>query len=249
MDHHFDIIDAHMHLGPYAQFHIPHNDAAGIIREMDRLGIRQGWISADAERGNEEVAEAVRAYPGRFVGYVVVDPQYPNEVERELARRFSQPEFAMIKLHPGLAKYPIDGPNYEPVWEVARARNRPVLTHAWTDCPFCGPAPVRRLLNKHPDVRLIFGHALFPEIFDEAAELARDFENLILDVTTSNHCYGMIEHAVETLGADRIVYGSDMPFISAAGAVGKLLYAQITDEDKAKIFGGNARRLFEEIKP
>lgn len=249
MDHHFDIIDVHAHLGPFAQFHIPHNDAAGMIAEMDRLGIRQMWIAAhaaiaaDAVRGNDAVAEAVRAYPGRFLGYVVVDPNYPAEVVSELERRLAQPEFAMIKLHPGLANYPIDGPNYVPVWDIARERRCPVLTHAWTGCPYCGPGPIRRVLDRHPDTRLIFGHALFHATFDEAAAVARDFEHVLLDLTTSNHAYGMLEHAVQTMGADRIVYGSDMPFISAAGAVGKVLYACISDEDKAKILAGNARRL------
>lgn len=254
MDHSFDIVDVHMHLGPYFQFHIPHPDAAGLIAEMDRLGIRQGWIAShaaiegDACLGNEDVAAAVREYPGRFVGYVVVDPNYPAEAAPELERRLAQPEFTCIKLHPGLACYPIDGPNYAPVWEMAKARNCPVLTHAWTGDTYCGPGPIRRLLEKHPGVRLIFGHALFHATFKEAVEVARDFENLVLDVTTSNHCYGMIEHAVEAVGADRIVFGSDMPFISAAGAVGKVLYARISDEDKAKILGGNARRLLAAVR-
>ena len=254
MEHGFDIIDVHLHLGPYFNFHIAHNDADGIVAEMDRLGIRQGWVAAhaaiegDAQLGNDDVAEAVRRYPGRFVGYVTVDPNYSEDVGPELERCMAQPEFKLIKLHPSLATYPIDGPAYEPVWDMARARNCSVLTHAWAGDTYCGEGPVRRVMEKHPDVHLIFGHALFHPTFEKAAEVARDFENLLLDVTTSNHCYGMIEHAVSTVGADRILFGSDTPFIAAAGAVGKVLYAQISDEDKAKILGGNAKRLLEGIR-
>lgn len=254
MDNPFDVVDVHMHLGPYSQFHIAHHDAAGMVEEMDRLGIRQGWlsahaaISADVSRGNDEAAEAVRAYPGRFVGYVVVDPNYPDEVRPELERRMAQPEFRMIKIHPSLAQYPIDGPAYEPVWAVARERNCPVLTHAWTGCAYCGPGPVRRVLERHPEVRLLFGHALFPATFEEAAELALAFPNLWLDITSSNQCYGMIEHAVKTVGAHRILFGSDMPFIGAAGALGRILHAQIRDEDKGMILGGNAKRLLEGVE-
>lgn len=249
MNHNFEIIDAHMHLGPYFQFHIAHNDAPGLIAEMDRLGIRQGWIAAhaaiegDAPRGNDEAAEAVRAYPGRFLGYVVADPHYPEETGPELERRFATPEFKMIKIHPGLAQYPIDGPGYDPVWEFARAKQCPVLTHAWTGDAHCGPGPVRRLMKRHPGLRLIFGHALFHATFEEAAGVAREFDAVMLDITTSNHAYGMIEHAVNTIGAGRLLYGSDMPFISAAAAIGKVLYANISDAAKAKILGANAQEL------
>jgi len=252
MDHNFDIIDAHMHLGPFFHFHIAHNDAAGLIAEMDRLGIRQGWIAAhaaiegDATRGNDEVAEAIRAYPGRFVGYVVADPYYPEESALDIERRLATPEFKMIKIHPGLAEYPIDGPGYDAVWEFARAKNCPVLTHAWTGDVNCGPEPIRRLMKRHPGLRLTFGHALFPATFEEAAQVAREFDTVMLDITTSNHTYGIIEHAVKTIGADRLLYGSDMPFISAAGAIGKVLYAKISELDKAKILGANAQELLDE---
>jgi predicted TIM-barrel fold metal-dependent hydrolase len=249
MENRFDVIDVHMHLGPYSQFHIAHNDAQGMIEEMDRLGIRQGWvaahaaISADARRGNDESAEAVRAYPGRFQAYVVVDPNYPEEVLPELERRMAQPEFNMIKIHPSLAQYPIDGPNYAPVWDVAEEYACPVLTHAWSGDALCGPEPIRRVMQKHPEVNLLFGHALFPTTFEEAAKVALEFPNLWLDITSSNQSYRMIEHAVETVGAERILYGSDMPFLGAAGALGRILHAEISDEDKALILGGNAKRL------
>lgn len=254
MTHGFDIIDAHQHLGPSPNFHIRQNDAAGMIAEMDRLGIRQGWMSAHAsiyghpEIGNEDVAETVRAYPGRFLGYVVADPNYPEDVALELERRMAQPEFKMIKLHPSLMGYPIDGPNNAPIWEIACEYNCPVLTHAWPADTLCGPRNLRRVMENHPGVHLIFGHALFHTVFEEAARLARDYENIVLDIATSNHCYGMIEYAVKTAGAERITFGSDMPFISAAGAVGKVLYARISDDDKAKILSGNAQRLLDGVK-
>lgn len=254
MENPFEVVDAHMHLGPYSQFHIAHGDAAGMVEEMDRLGIRQGWlaahaaISADAARGNDETEEAVRAYPDRFLGYVTVDPNYPEEVAPELERRMARAEFRAIKVHPSLAQYPLDGPAYEPVWAVAKDLNCPVLTHAWAGDALCGPGAVRRVMERHPDVRLLFGHALFPTTFEEAARVALDFENVWLDVTSSNQSYGLIEHAVETVGAERILYGSDMPFIGAAGSLGRILYARISDADKALILGGNARRLLSEVR-
>lgn len=249
MGHGFEIIDIHQHIGPYFNFHVPCSNASEMVQEMDRLGIRQGWLSShaaiegDALIGNAETAAALSAYPDRFVGYAVFDPHYPEESTTELKRLLAIPGFRCIKLHPSLAGYPLDGPNYDVVWHLAESWGCPVLTHAWTGDPTCGPTQVRRVLERYHDVHLIFGHALYPPTFPEAAELAKSFDNIYLDITTSQHAYGFIEHAVTTVGAERILFGSDSPFISAAGAVGLVLYAEISDEDRSRILGRNAAQL------
>ena len=49
---------------------------------------------------------------------------------------------------------------------------------------------------------------------------------------------------VEKLGADRILFGTDFVWIGAPFQLGAIAYADISDEDKRKIFGLNALRLF-----
>ena len=45
------------------------------------------------------------------------------------------------------------------------------------------------------------------------------------------------------MGADRILYGSDMPVFDARQQVGRIVTADIPDEDKKKILGLNAIKL------
>jgi predicted TIM-barrel fold metal-dependent hydrolase len=54
---------------------------------------------------------------------------------------------------------------------------------------------------------------------------------------------GIVEKAVEVLGAERVYYGSDAPGRNYAAQLAKVRYADISDRDKALILGGNAARL------
>jgi predicted TIM-barrel fold metal-dependent hydrolase len=49
---------------------------------------------------------------------------------------------------------------------------------------------------------------------------------------------------VKAVGAERVVYGSDMPFLSLPSGIGSVLWADIEESEKRLIFGENARRLF-----
>lgn len=53
-----------------------------------------------------------------------------------------------------------------------------------------------------------------------------------------------LRYAIEVLGADRIMFAIDWPFQPSRPAVTFLNEAAISDEDKEKIFHGNARRVF-----
>ena len=71
--------------------------------------------------------------PGRFLGYVVLNPNWPlEENRRELKKRLLQQEgFIGIKFHPMWGEQPIDGDLYRPLWELAAEQAPLVLGHSW----------------------------------------------------------------------------------------------------------------------
>ena len=58
---------------------------------------------------------------------------------------------------------------------------------------------------------------------------------------------GFIEMAVRELGAERIVFGSHLPSRSLGTELGKVVGADITEEDKRLILGENYRSLLRPI--
>ncbi len=247
--HNFEVIDAHAHLGPYFNFHVPGNDAASMVEEMDRVGISQAWISShgslasDYVRGNDDAVRAAREFPGRFLVYATPNPNYGSEVEEELNRLIEEPEVRMIKLHPAVHEYPVDGPAYEPVWRAARAQRLPVLVHVWKGCRFCDPMRFAHVAARHERVVFLLAHCGGPDGVDDSVHIAKDQENVLLDFAGSQAAYGLIERLVREVGAEKMVFGSDTPFLSPAGQLGRVLYAEISDDDKQRILAGNARGI------
>ena len=243
-----EIVDAHGHMGPYYNFHIQDNDAKSMIATMDRLGIRticvsaHASVTADPRLGNDMVSQAMRDFPGRFVGYAGVNPNYPKDVEPELSHAF-QNGHTMIKLHPSCHDYAVTGPNYGPVWEYAKEYQCPVLIHCWQGDARCEPATCAKVAQDHPDVVIILGHSGGPSGIDEGIAEAQKWDHFYLDITGSTNTIGLIEKMVEGVGADRVLYGSDLPFIDASSAIGKVAYSKISEEDELKILGKNMRQL------
>lgn len=49
----------------------------------------------------------------------------------------------------------------------------------------------------------------------------------------------MIERSVREVGANKIMFGSDMPFVNANAQIGKILYARTSDQGERRILGLN----------
>ena len=54
-----------------------------------------------------------------------------------------------------------------------------------------------------------------------------------------------MDYARETIGTDRIVYGSDMPGVSVPVNIGKILNAAFTLEERERVFCRNAQKLLD----
>ena len=247
------VVDAHGHLGPSPAFHIPDNGPAAMAARMDRVGIRRLCIAshtacyADFGAGNDETAAALDAFPDRFIGGIVLNAHDPDEIGPELDRCLalspSKGGFRYIKLHSSLHKYRLDSEACEPIWREAERRNLPVLVHSWAGSPDCGYDACKKVAMAHPDVRLILGHSLAPDGYDDACRLVEAHPNVYLDTVTSLVNYGQLDFMVTRIGAERILYGSDMPFLDPAPQLAKVVFARIPDDAKRRILGGNAARL------
>ncbi|HET6455039.1 MAG TPA: amidohydrolase family protein [Armatimonadota bacterium] len=82
------------------------------------------------------------------------------------------------------------------------------------------------------------------ETLSEALAVMAELPNVMLET----HCLtalGALETAVGKVGPDRVIFGSGAPILSVAGALSYILSAELSDDDKAKILGGNIRRILE----
>ena len=244
------VIDAHAHLGAYFNFYIPRPDDDTMVKMMDRLGMDKACISAipacgaDIRLGNEMTAAAVRRHPDRFIGYAGVNPHYPERVRGELERSFDELGLLLIKAHPSIMDYSISGPGYEPAWRFASERKTIVLSHTWAGGGICAPKQFEALAQAYPDVTFLLGHSGgTPAGYVEAIAAAQKHPNIYLDICRSVMSPLWVERLVNEVGSDRVLWGTDFPFIDPIYLVGRLAYTTLSDEDKRNVFGRSAAAL------
>lgn len=127
----------------------------------------------------------------------------------------------VFKAHMQVGNFAADDLHLEPVWEALSGSGVPVVLHAGSGpAPgdHTGPASVRRVLERWPDLRLIIAHLGMPEYAD-FMELAREFENVHLDTTMTFvdffEASELLDIPIEPLVElkDKILFGTDFPNI------------------------------------
>jgi predicted TIM-barrel fold metal-dependent hydrolase len=242
------IIDGHAHMGFYRNFHIPANDADGMVEQFDAVGIdvacvsHHAGISADHTFGNDVIIDAVRRHPSRLIGFCVINPNYPDTVDAEIERCFAEPGFRGFKVHPELhGDYPLDGPGYRRMWAYANAHGLPVLSHSY----FGGDRleVFERVANTYPDATVLLGHAGLDLGLGNAVALAERTHNVMLDMTAmQRHCWA-VEHLVARTDPTRLVWGSDSPFIDPGLILGAVVHAAIPEQVRDAILYHNLARI------
>lgn len=76
---------------------------------------------------------------------------------------------------------------------------------------------------------------------DQAAACAHP--NVYLKTCSSFRTLGVIEELVGPAGADRVLFGSDMPLMDSRCQLGKIITADSSNAAKRPVLGANARRL------
>ena len=175
-----------------------------------RPGMAQ-WLNDWGRQFAERVPDGVHCatlYPEPGVGEYVADAVAAG------AR--------LVKVHVQVGEFAPDDPRLDPAWEVLAASRTPVVLHCGSaPLPgrYTGPASVRRLLARHPDLTLVIAHLGMPE-YDAFADLAEEHVGVHLDTTMAatdftNAFAPLPDSYVERLAGlgHKVVLGSDFPNI------------------------------------
>jgi uncharacterized protein len=232
------IFDAHMHVGDFPLFNVS-LDGAGLVQLLDEQGI-DGCVVFHPD--NEAVRGVVRSDP-RVHGLVWVNPREPAYLE-DAARFLDMPEFLGVKLHPLLDGYHPNDPLVHPLMDQLAERDLPVLIHCGHPI-FTLPWSIEELVVNYPTVPVILGHMGHGNIvyINGAIDVAARNANVYLE-TSGMPMHSKIAEAVERVGPDRVLYGSDAPFHHPAVEMAKVRVSGLAEPDLTRVLGSNGRALF-----
>ena len=246
------IIDSHTHIGPGPSDYLT-ADAEAILSQQRRFGIVASIVSSfealqwSLVRGNESVVRDAERHPSIYAA-LVLNPRRPDASRRLLERFATHPKVVAIKIHPVKHGYDLQMGMVPELVEEVRPYRLPILSHCQMERPLSGIA-LRNLAERFPDVTFIAAHygiagrgpgERVGEIFDDTAPA-----NLFTDMASQRSAeYGFFRYAVDTIGADRILWGSDGMALEITAMLGALQMADITEEEREKIAYRNAMRVF-----
>jgi len=242
------IYDMHGHMGVWHSIYFPRPDAPDMVGTMDECGVRMLVFSHHMalyapDIANRSAVDAVRQFPDRLRAYCAVNPNYPEQLEADLQTFEEHADvYVGFKFLPDYHKIALTDERYLPAWEYANEREMLILTHTWGHSPFDGPEIVRQVAERYPEVKLLLGHSCHGE-WDEAVQLARDFPNIYLELTAIFDDREILEKFAAEAGSDRMLFGTDLPWFDPHQAVGALLSAHISDDDRHNICHRNAESL------
>ncbi|MFO7637317.1 MAG: amidohydrolase family protein [Clostridia bacterium] len=243
----YRIIDCHCHIGDYFNFHIPANNAEGMIKTMDTSGIDIACIAAhmalvsDPNKGNDIVYDAVERFPDRFRGYITVNPHFPEDTRRDMEKAFHRKGIIGIKIHTVTHRTGILHPGYTEAYEAVNGAGKLILIH--TDTMETLKA-VEVLSERYPRAAFLLGHfGGTVDLMKVAMEITRNRDNVYGDTATSLVREANVRWFHGSTREGRLLYGSDMPFFDPRPTLGRILYEDIPDEAKADILGNNMESL------
>lgn len=260
------IIDAHAHIFPekiaakaaigIGEFYDLNMENDGTLSTLFRLCEEAGvdrcivqsvaTVPHQVESINNFIAECVKQYPDRLIGFGALHPDYDNiagETERIISLGLKG-----IKLHPDFQQFQIDDEKAFPIYEQAEKHGLPVLFHAGDyRYDFSGPKRLRRAADLFPNMKIIGAHFAGWSQWDEAQELFTD-GRIYVDLSSS--LYDMTpERAAELIhsfGADKVMFGTDYPMWTAKEELQRFYAIPLTDEERELILYKNALRLLGE---
>lgn len=208
------IIDAYNHIWrarPNAPELFMHEELSPerFVQEMDRSKIDKAVVCPlGQDIDNEYIADGVRKFPDRLIGFMEVNPRDPD-ADQKIRHVAREHKLKGLKLHPTMMGHPVAShPLMDPVFQACSELGLVVYGHCMHDF-WVTPLQYEEMARTFPDVPLILGHMGILWSVAEAAMVAKRNPNVYLE--TSVVPLRSIRIGIQGAGAEKVVMGTDWP--------------------------------------
>jgi len=247
--------DIHAHVGTPGP--TPEKRMETLVKIADRVGVERLCINMSPpwqheptpeqfRKSNDDVLAILKEWSSRAFGFVYLNPVHTRESLAELERCVADGPMIGIKLWVGTR---CSRAELDPIVRRAAELKALILQHTWIKQRGKGnlpqestPMDLAELSGRHPGVPIVCGHTGGGD-WALGIRAIRARPDLYADLGGGDPVYGEVEMAVRELGAHRVLYGSDVHGRSFASQLGRVLGADITDDQKRMILRDNLRGL------
>lgn len=221
-----------------------------LLRSMDEAGIATSIVASIATKPTQFrpiLQWSLSIASPRIVPFASVHPDDPEAASR--IEEIAAAGLRGIKLHPYYQRFVIDEERMLPLYDAAERAGLILLMHTGFDIAFprdriADPARILRVLERHPDLRLIASHFGAWEDWDEV-------ERLLL----GKPVYMDVSYSLPFLDPDRarsfilshptdlVLFGSDSPWTDQRQAVESIRALDLPNDVREALFFANAKRL------
>lgn len=205
--------------------------AERMIEDMDRSGIDMVVVQGEYFQSHEScvsrnnrVLELMRRWPDRLKAFAIVQPKAGRYALDELERCLEYGMCGVGELSPFAQGYRLEDPTFIAVAELCVSRNIPLLLHTNEEVGrhYRGKVPVAvteyyHFAERFPELKIVLAHwggGLF--FYEILPEVKKALANVRYDTAASPLVFPsdrVFQVAMQCLGADKILYGSDYPLI------------------------------------
>lgn len=227
----------------------------------DRLGIGKMFIAnpmteielspAEFKALNDKVVKAVRQFPDKLVGQLTINPLFKKQSLDEINRCLDLGMTGTRLYH----QVKINDSIYDPIIEKLASHNLIIFVHGECQMGVGGykmkydvkkrptistPDDFAEVARRFPEAMFQFAHLGGGSDWECMCKTFADIPNIYVDTGGSNNEENMIDFALQHLGEERLIFGTDNSFYQS---VGKIMASGLTEVQKKKIFFDNYQKI------
>jgi predicted TIM-barrel fold metal-dependent hydrolase len=231
-------------LGPALNWSLPDKDpehlAESWVRELDRHGVSKSVLIASVPGDHHSVIAAVRRFPQRFYGYMMVNP-LASDARANVESALASGHMHALCFFPAMHRYSIQDERVSELLDLATAQATAghglvVFVHCGVlsvgvrkklglasqfDMRFSNPIDLHALAMRYPRTQFVVPH-FGAGYFREALMLCDLCPNVWLDTSSSNswmHYEGshvdlreVFRRTLDVIGPSRLLFGTDSSY-------------------------------------